>query len=388
MDYLPINNDGAFCYIISAIQASKSILIDFYNNNDIKKILVHYHIVHQYVNLFKKPEVYNESIKEFYANLKVTNDSTLLKHKKYFLILENKLEKEQLNIALFYLLYGVINRSINKDIISKDIVSIADLIKFLLFYCNYKDIDNICDGGQNDANEFLIFLFDKLEMATYIKRDDETNSNMIIDNDDEDRLSLVERINKNYNNYIIKKKNSIYCHLNELIDNIFINFIKCINCGHEHISFANMPIMFLNKNFNMLNNMIESYFKYEDIEFKCDKCRETNINKMIKKIIESSPYLILGITDGSKKKMEIPHNLKLNNIYLKKGTEHNYKLHSVINHYGSLLGGHYTSAILDNEHIITLNDERKHIRKNSDTRDDSKTYRFNNASLLIYKLDD
>jgi ubiquitin C-terminal hydrolase len=383
MDYLPINNDGPFCYIISALQASKNILIDFYNNDEIKKILIHYHIIHQHVNLFKTPDSYNESINEFYGHLNITNDEILLKHKEFLLTLEHILKKEHLNVALFYLLYGIINKTINKDIISKDAVSITDFIKFLLFYCNYKDIDNICDGGQNDANEFLLFLFDKLEIATYIKIEDIITERKKIT--DEDTLSLIERINLNYQDYKIAKKNSIHCYLNNLIDNIIINLIQCISCGHKHISFSNMPIIFLHKNKSELTELINDYFMYEEIEFKCDKCKETNINKMIKKIIQSSPYLILGITDGSKNKLKLSYELELNTVYLKKNDSSTYKLHSVINHYGSLLGGHYTSTIISDDHIVTLNDEHKHIHRRLNTENNNLS-RFNNASLLIYKL--
>jgi len=133
-------------------------------------------------------------------------------------------------------------------------------------------------------------------------------------------------------------------------DSKILSKIKCNNCAN--ISLVRHPIRFvslsINDNESDLTTCFREFTSKENLEgnWKCEKCKRNNGTKQL--IFENwSPYIIIHLKrfkwEKNGKRINTNFNFPIN-WSIKEMGHHKYKLISIINHYGSFNGGHYTSC--------------------------------------------
>lgn len=144
------------------------------------------------------------------------------------------------------------------------------------------------------------------------------------------------------------------------IQGVNISITKCNTCQEDVINTDIFTVLTLDLNSNIeIIDMMKSFFKVEDLtEWSCDKCKNKGGKKQYQlyKLPDVLCILIKRFNNNFQK-LENPINIPLDlNIYSNSG-EHNYKLKSIGNHFGSFQTGHYTSIIYNNtwKHIDDLN---------------------------------
>jgi ubiquitin C-terminal hydrolase len=223
---------------------------------------------------------------------------------------------------------------------------------------------------QQDAHEFLVKLLDNLH--------DELNNNKNI------KLPYVEIDNENGTDEEILSlfvKNYIDRNVSPIVD-IFMfqerTLFVCSRCGkkrqnYSFLSILDLPIPTEKSNISIqdcLDEFTKKDVLVDDNMLECKKC-----NKKTKTIKQSSMHscpkiLILCLNRFKKMNNYISNVAKINNPIAfqkninitnynsnknKNNSECNYKLVGVVNHMGSLYGGHYTADIYDKTNDIWVN---------------------------------
>jgi uncharacterized UBP type Zn finger protein len=145
----------------------------------------------------------------------------------------------------------------------------------------------------------------------------------------------------------IKKYTKKDFNINQYIDYNTTSIIHCHNCNNsipkdeKNIIFT----IFIKEYPDTLQELINTSFKDNIPDYKCNKC---NQKKSIKynKYGKFNDYLLLYLcTYNQKNKIKQPNNFKINdNIIINKVS---FKPISIINHFGSLRGGHYINHSLN-----------------------------------------
>jgi ubiquitin C-terminal hydrolase len=191
----------------------------------------------------------------------------------------------------------------------------------------------------NDSEEFLSFLFDKIE--------DYTVDNRLIDLNE----NVIE--NEHFYNQFKKKYNIII----DLFKIQYITQYKCLSCNKlTNLNFNNyinkIELSISNKNIISLEKALDYYTKTKIMEeYHCDKCKAIGQAKERTLITLSPKYLIIQLNrfnnDGSKinKNIQIPGRFSMNDYcHVKKNDI--YKLISVTCHIEfNLFSGHYISVL-------------------------------------------
>ena len=139
--------------------------------------------------------------------------------------------------------------------------------------------------------------------------------------------------------------------------------IICEGCGHISNSyevFNNIKVDLLDNKLPLIDSIINT-FKDEDIEgYSCDACKQKTCAKIRQSIVKCPPYLCISINRfangfGGRKdtrtfQLEGGGALDLSSLSI----EDKYSLMSVIDHHGSMRGGHYTVQI---QHIPMADQE-------------------------------
>lgn len=207
-------------------------------------------------------------------------------------------------------------------------------------------------GEQNDPHEFLVYLLDRIHTAksSHVKIDIPVGY-------EPGKLYLklyLEHFKKRYEN-----------DFSMFVKNFYYYMLTCIECNNCHsVSYDVSPndIMCVNlpdnwqSNPNLtLDECIADYFKVEAIDYKCEKCGNSVNNRQDKKLLTRPKTIIIKLKRYTQigtslykvnKMIEYPSMLKLSK-YLCSGEEGSYELYGVINHIGSMNGGHYYSFIRD-----------------------------------------
>ena len=205
----------------------------------------------------------------------------------------------------------------------------------------YKDLD------QQDAHEILITILDELHKC--LEYNVTINSIKTQENDlsdiDKDKIESID-FKKNY----LKSKYS------KIIDTFFGQYqtiIDCPNCDYISKSYQmfNSLTLPISENTETIYDCLELFFKEEEIEgWKCEKCEETvNISK--KSNFWEFPNILIikfvrfnALLRKNNKFIDFPlKNLNLCNYYKYGSIVPVYDCYGVINHSGSLNGGHYTA---------------------------------------------
>ena len=265
-------------------------------------------------------------------------------------------------------------------------------------YIHYKEVDSafnpkalkdfidtettmFLEPTQHDSHECLIYLLDILhnKLKRAYKMDTiETPKNKIEKQRNKEWKAFVE------NNW------------SPIIQEYYGQFIilsQCKECNHTKYSFEFFNDIGIEIHTYESDRLIETpksiddgirdNFKDETVEMvECDGCHK-KVSMLRQVSICSFPVCLLirikrfqysnGNITKLNTKVDIPKVLLFNDIISKQNITYNLK--SVINHYGSYGGGHYTTTSFYGNQWIEYNDE--HSNPNED---------FSNAYVLMYQL--
>lgn len=247
------------------------------------------------------------------------------------------------------------------------IISPNRFIKVINDISIIKNNDMFIGNQQNDVAEFIYFILNIF-------------SDALVDND----LFLTFKNNCNKSNYdkqFIEYVNKIYKNYS-YIDDSFTYYLKIeyidektnkvISYNYEQNFILDIPLTSLN-----LEECLEEYFKNEHLniennnQYYCDK--EKKYKNVIKKktLYHSSRYLIIQMgrwNNKLKKNQRIinfdSEKISLINYSNNKNNVINYKLIGIINHSGSLDGGHYNCNVKKEDSWFLIDDTTiKNINK-------------------------
>jgi ubiquitin C-terminal hydrolase len=399
-----LQNPGNFCYLLSAIQALRCMLQEYF---EFHIILIEYYIVFsKMLNIFDITDNYFLNLIDIKIKKKELLLDNINKVNKYYNLPEitsiediefvfDKMKDEQLKICCMLLLKQIID-NIEDDNYKNNYIKTINFIKMFNLCTKQNGISYICNGQQNDSNEFIIILLDYLNDCVSKGKKCLLDDKSILEYKDTElnNLDINSRVKIQMQQYYYNTYSKEYSYFHNSLNTLILNIVKCINCGFKQTSInSSNNICCSIPNIDKKNNLslyscLDDYFKEEKIEYRCDKCGILDNNIIIKKIIDNKEYLIITIKkfdfNGdlnilTKKHENVTYPLLLNiNNYTIKNTE-NYYLVSVINHIGMLNYGHYFADVLYNNDWFRCNDEIvNNLKVNSILNN-------NNAYILIYK---
>jgi len=177
----------------------------------------------------------------------------------------------------------------------------------------------------------------------------------------------IQDISDEWFNYMLARDNSI---ITDLFCGQLLSKTVCNHCGNESLAFDNFWDLALS--FNRagggscnLMEMLEQFLKEEELEdlFYCEKCKVRRKSKKRFVIWRLPKVLVVQLKrfeynqwrrEKINKSVSFPvKNLNLSQ-FVKESTDMsvrnaNYTLYGIVNHGGSLNGGHYTAECMNNE---------------------------------------
>jgi len=133
--------------------------------------------------------------------------------------------------------------------------------------------------------------------------------------------------------------------LKHFYDFKIVSTVKCDYCKKKSKTTQEQRFISLSipKQETTLRQCFKNYILQENVSWKCPKCRNNTANKQIL-ILNLPKFLIIHLKRfewfKNGKRINTPINFPIN---WKINNNNKYKLISIINHYGSFDGGHYTS---------------------------------------------
>ena len=434
---LGINNPSNFCYIISSLQLLINCKSFIYSLSLFKEIDKNITLLLTFFGLENNIYSREDIINIVNANQNLLTQNTELKKS---ILKKLKLSSEELTryidiiklygnqiyiyvyIIKFILKYIDIQESSNntKDENDSDNTLMNNLSSDFMAFLKVSNkalsnigIDELIDGNQHDAHEFLITFIDIInDTHSFIKSNPLPSNISSLTDKEFNELPVDKRINigikktfynLNKNGYSILK-NNLYFYTAQIIN--------CNNCNFNSISFQensmlNLPIPDTKEQVTIYN-CLDKYFNLEfmDNEYKCEKCSIKKTNNKLSKQLMTKPNDILiyfkrfdfdiksmSMTKN-KTNIKYPYILNLQKYYANISNLHNennkilYKLKSVICHRGTLNYGHYYNFVsktneLNNDEWYLCNDEN--IEK-LNTEHIDKNIINNDAYILCYEL--
>lgn len=148
-------------------------------------------------------------------------------------------------------------------------------------------------------------------------------------------------------------------------DSKILSIIKCNKCSlishtRQSIRFVSLSI---NDNVCDLTSSFREFTSKENLKgtWKCEKCKNNDGSKQIT-FERWSPYIIIHLKrfkwNNNGERINTKFSFPIN-WSIKEMRHHKYKLISIINHYGSFNGGHYTSCgRVKNNKWLSYNDSK------------------------------
>lgn len=274
----------------------------------------------------------------------------------------SKIYKHSGDIFIYIALREMIKKLNYSKINGINVITNANFVVIAKEILEAKGINNLLNGEQNDPHELMVFILDSLNDAKSYKVDISINEN------NEDILN----IQKLYIQYFKKTYENSFSYL---IKNPFftvLNCVACSQCNYNSNTFSpyNSLCLSIPKMISgdiTIYNCLEQMFSVEDISYKCEKCNNTNENKMQRRIFSKPKTLIIilkkYINVGSymakvNKIIQYPEILDIKDFYC--GTdETKYELYGIVNHAGLSVGsGHYYSFVKEPQNNIVNVDEK------------------------------
>lgn len=282
-------------------------------------------------------------------------------------------------------------------------------IDFIIACKNVADengLEHLFSGMQNDSNEFLVFLLDRLHEAKTSTKEIQTKFNSIEECGNSSANKIYFQAEQKFKEFYNKKSSW-------LIDEFYFQNIcitKCKKCPYYSLSFDPLnslivPIPKINKNNQHLTliDCLDHNFGKEILkassEWKCDKCKNTELNFKQYRLFNTPNTLIINIKrftydynvgDFIKNNtfIDIPQILNLSNYKLFNKNEKNmYKLYGIVNHIGNMNGGHYTSYCRNNIKTNIKNGNDEWLVYDDETISKLKTDLITpNSYMLFYRL--
>lgn len=390
-----IFNNGNECYINATIQcfAISPCIRDFikrYNKDDEKLIEV--------INKFNLGKFKAQDIKIECDKILIEQANTLSIDEKKIL---SHLIKYSYDIFIYISLKEIIKKLNNNDskhINNKAFVSIAqELTKGNSF-------EHLFNGEQNDPHELMAFLLDKLHNA----------KSSIVPIDIPQDIDSLDIYYKLYLTQFKARYENDYSYFVKNLYYYILNCIECSKCKYKSYNLSPNDILCVSipelpdkndvnnpttSNITTIYDCLNEMFKIDDnITYKCDKCENKEGNLMEKKILSKPKTLIIKLKRYSNsdfrtmpKKINTmvyyPEYINMQKYYCG-DLPQNYKLYAIINHIGSINGGHYYSYIKNlkednktfDDQWICCNDSRV----NNISEEEAMT--SNNAYILFYTL--
>ena len=375
---LGLQNPGNYCYILSAIQGLRSILQEFFKYHSLQ--ILYYEEFTKNINIYIDTLKFQEKLKQLknngifeniYKNIikNITDKYGKIKNNIKLEFIYDKFEKHHLKICCLLILKKIIDNIIQNE--DKGIIVTVPFLKLFTQCVKENGLDYICNGEQNDSNEFIIILLDYMNDCVSEGKNCilEDNSILKLTANDLNELDINNRIKIQIQQHYYKLYSKDYSYFSDNINSLMLNIIKCVNCNFKQTSInsSNVISCSVDDNDNSLKSCLDNYFKEEFIEYKCDKCKEKNNNIMLKKILDLKKYLIitfkkfdfnteLQIMTKKHNTIEYPLILDINN-YTLSNLNNQFALKSVINHVGMLNYGHYFTDTKFNDKWLRCNDE-------------------------------
>jgi len=345
-----IRNTGNQCFINSALQclSVSPVIIEFiskYINKDNQLLEV--------ISKYNLGKFKANSIKTECSRILLEQSEAINTDEK--IILE-KLIKHSFDIYI-YISFREIIRQLNNTYDEHKVINNGSFLSIIEDLSKNTGFEHLFNGEQNDPHEFMAYLLDKLHNAksTSVTIDLPQNINNL---DIYSQLHLKDFKSRYENDYSYFVKNFYY---------YILNCVQCSKCKHKSHSVCPNDIMCLsipNKELsddtNISNNItlyncLDEMFKIDNINYKCEKCENIENNLIEKKILSEPKTLIIKLKRYSTnyirnriekitKMIEYPNILNINNYYCGNDLL-KYKLYAIINHTGTMNGGHYYSYI-------------------------------------------
>ena len=222
---------------------------------------------------------------------------------------------------------------------------------------------------QNDAMQFILHIFDKLQQEQVPKK------NRFISRDYDDAKEAWEGYMEKFPTIT-----------DQLFTGMYQKNVHCKGCGNVNKVFENFNYIWLGLEADNLehayNNYVQDTTVYEPGSLKCKACRERPETVITKEIIKLPQYCIFLFNRfdyendcKNNKFINYPETLDLSDMYDRNMT---YELLSISIHSGGLHGGHYTAVGKKGGTWVKFNDSITRIIRKSQAQDEQ-------AYVLFYK---
>ena len=337
-----LKNSGNECFMNATLQCLSvspfiQNFITRYKNEDIK--------LFQVITKFELGKYKADNIKIECDRILTTQTETLSADEKRILL---HLLKNSANIYIYIAFKDLIR---NLTIKKGKLLTAGSFISIIQELTEGSGFEHLFSGEQNDPHEFMAYLLDIIHKSksTQVVIDHPAN----IDNLDISFKLYLNHFKARYENdysYFVK---NLYFYI--------LNCVECSECKNKTYDLCPSYIMCVSIPYQQasditLHDCLDEMFKVEDIEYKCEiaTCCNTQGNRIEKKILSKPKTLMIKI----KRYTQTPQNrlIKINKMvhypevlsmqqYFCGEQINDYELYAIINHTGSLQGGHYYSFI-------------------------------------------
>jgi len=384
-------NLGNTCFINSTLQcvSNTPFIREFIKTYEIKDIKL-IEVINKFnLGKFKAQDIKIECAKilsEHSDNIP-DNEKQILKH----------LIKFSFDIYIYITFKDIMKELINK---TNKVINISSFMSITNELTQGTGFEHLFSGEQNDPHEFMMYLFDKIHNSKVSQVKINKPSNLS-DTDIYSVLLFTDFKSRYENNYSFLVKNLYY---------YILNCIECSKCKHKSHSVSPNDILCLSipetSDTSDTSDMITIYdclnemFKIDKISYTCENCKNDEGNLIEKKILSEPPTSLIikfkryaSVNKSNRiskinKMIAYPNILNIQKYFCGSNVLREYKLHGIINHSGSMNGGHYYSYVKNlkednktfDEQWVCCNDSRV----NNISEEEAMTSQ--NAYILFYSI--
>lgn len=340
-------NLGNTCFMNSAMQclAISPFIIKFLSVNNEDDIVM--------LDIIKKYDIGDLNITNIKKRIQEMFKLDLeipKKDKQYLIKIFNNTEDIYIYLTFKRIMFEL-NESTHKVISCHTFIQICKDITRNKFYAM------LFNGSQNDPHEFMAYILDRIHNAKSKK--------YIFKDIDQSKLSELE---KTFYSHFKTRYQNDFSYFVKNFYYYMLNCTKCSKCNNISNEFSPNDMLCLPlpkdymRSFNIhLYQCFDEMFNASLIPgYKCDKCHNNEENLIEKKIYSNPESLIIKLirynnTVKCTKMINYPEILDISKYCIDKSVKH-FKLYGIINHIGSLNGGHYFAYINKDDNWFNCND--------------------------------